>query len=311
MPETMTHTFVEQCESTIAELIASVPPDLKPVAESDPSRWTALRAAQAADYTNTPEAEEEHARLRMTAAAGRERMRLERGGAVGRPHTSPEQTALADFEARQREAADDYALALTRFREAVERLTAAGPDLDRIEALAGEQQAAIASTVEHLSAAADSYKAACQAKDDGKALMRQYAGIVSFSADPYCDIGQPVNFLSNVLKLVTARVLAEEARLGLDPAAEQADQQERREAGRYQAELATACKTLRSTSDGQSLWSRYRSAVKRHEEAVAAEPMADHSAERTRLQDILDALHEAACTFAGLPVHKHLFPRLG
>jgi hypothetical protein len=303
-------TFTARFDEAEQAALAVLPPDLQAVGRSDPARFRASEVAARADWLKTGEAEDRLKELRGRAAMARERSRISHPGA-GRPPKPPEQTELEDYEQQRRDSGDDAAQALKTYLRQVERLAQAVPALDCLENLATDQRLKVEAALTALDEAATAYGEAVELTNTGKAIMREHADLVTFTASPFVDLQQPVNFLSALLRTLKLRYDAESARVGADPSEQEAEAARRAEAAQYRKDLQAATAAYRKTEPGKAAWTRYVTSLRALEAAQLANPETDLTGGRQGVQSILDQYHTAACEQVGMIPNTDLFPKLG
>ncbi|HUU11054.1 MAG TPA: hypothetical protein VM431_11030, partial [Phycisphaerae bacterium] len=147
---------VTQLETAERSALAQLPADLASLAQGDPARWYALKAAQDADRIGSAEFKAELAALRIAAIAGDERQRQGHPGR-GRPPLSDERKQYRQGQQDADEAPDRAALALQNYMDRIGQLKDAAPEIARLDEQADEQQRLCEQVIKHIRAAAVTY----------------------------------------------------------------------------------------------------------------------------------------------------------
>jgi len=302
---------VTQLETAERSALAQLPADLAALAQTDPSRFYALRAAQDGDRVTSAEFKTELKALRIAAIASDERQRQGHPGR-GRPPHSNERKAYRQAQQDADESPDRAGLALQNWIAKIDELKTAAPEIAQLNDQADEQQRLCESVVKHLTAAADDYRQANEIADAGRGVMARHSDLVTFSYDPFIKLDESAGFLDALLKRVGKRLAAESERVGGDPDAEIAELRERQQAAAYKRDLDRAAAAYRKSGEGSALWKAYAAAM-RHHEAEAGEGTAGDTLhyQREQLQRMLNRFYDGAAAQAGLTPQPEQYPQLG
>lgn len=309
MTETANTTYLEQLLDAERKFLNGRSGDFAElVRASEVRRETVAEARRLDGFSNDAGTVE---RLRQAAVEGDRELR---SGERGRPPKSP---ARREYEAycQEREEADLHAkAALQQFGDYLNSAWQAWIDCGKAEKAASTQLDRLANVKGLLDTVIAQLDEAEQGVREGRQLLRSAASAFAISNDPFA--GVPGHDLREAIKRWRTSYEAETARLGRDPAAERAEQQDKRRRGEFRRNLDKAAHDFRSSPEGREQWAQYRAAMTRFNELRERCPADDSAAQRkieacrAELQQMLNAFNYAACAATGVSVIQSELPQI-